>query len=158
MIRDNDEMAGYESCCWCYSLRTGCIIVAVLDIFIQILLNAIFPGSTDLEVIQLNLVGLGIIGLLIYGIINEKLFYLWLWLAFNLIIVVFLLTLVTMCAIGFYGDTDNSPGSMDGEVLEMIIGGISGALATAKIAFASVVYSYACKLRGQPERQVLLPV
>lgn len=144
-------MAVYDSCCWCLPLRTGCILIAVLDLFFQVLATI---ASLELQIPYLyvviisgNLIALTITGLLVYGTIVQKRSFLWLWTAVNTVVVILLCILTVMCAIGFTDTASDTPGQADGKLVSIVIGVISAALATVQFVFTLVVYSYICKLR-----------
>lgn len=141
-----NKMAIYDSCFWCLSLRTGCIVIITLQIIFQILTNFALDLPL-LAVIFGNLIATAFTALLIYGIIAEKRFWLWLWVAIDIIIVVLLCVLVVKCAIDYGSRTDGVPGPE--KLGSIIIAVVSAILAVTHIVFALVVYSYISKLHEQ---------
>lgn len=152
LIRDRDEMVVYNSCCWRFSLRSGCIFVAILEIIILILMNV--KEWSDVEVTIMILINfIGAI-LLIYGTITEKTIYLWLWLTTNVIVVSFLGFFAVMCVLGLQYSQDDA----SRYYFLVYWASIFATLAAVKIGFASIVYSYTCKLREQPGKENYQPV
>lgn len=141
----------YDSCCWCLPLRTGCILIAILDLILQVLatIAALEYQMPYLYVVIIsgNLIAFTITGLLVYGTIVQKRSFLWLWTVVNAVVVILLCILTVMCAIGFTDTAADTPGQADGKLASIIIGVLSAALATAQFVFTLIVYSYICKLR-----------
>lgn len=143
-------MAVYDSCCWCLPLRTGCVLIALLEIIFQILANLAVGELqvTIAAVISANLVAITFTGLLLYGTIMRKRSWLWLWVAIDLLIVILLGVLVVMVATGYSSDAEQTDHGYS-LLTAVVIGVISTALAAAQIVFALVVFSYISKLREE---------
>lgn len=144
-------MAIYDSCCWCLPLRTGCILIAVVDIIFQILANIAFVEmNVSLPVIiSGNLIALTFTGLLIYGTIMQKRSWLWLWSTINVILMVLLGIFAVMAIIGYSSNPSEGPGAGVDKLFAVIVAVISTAVITAQIMFGLVVFSYLWKLREQ---------
>lgn len=145
-------MVIYDSCFWCLSLRTGCILIITFEIIFQILGNVAFrPLDLPLlAVISGNLLVGAFTGLLIYGIIEHKRSWLWLWIAINMIIVILFAILSVWTAVDYIFPTDLDPiGRGHTRLYSIIISVISAIFAITRIVFALIIYSYICKLHEQ---------
>lgn len=144
-------MAVYDSCCWYFPLRTGCILIAIMEIIFLASVDIVF---VKMEVpfpvmIPVNLIALTFTGLLLYGTILRKRSWLRLRLAINVIIVVLLGILDTMSIID---SSSHSPSELYAgmeKVAAVIFAFISTALIAAQIIFGLVVFSFLCELRGR---------
>lgn len=145
------EMAIYDSCFWCLSLRTGLIMIVLLEIIFQISANVAMK-YVDVPlpaVISGNLIASVFTALLIYGIIVQKRSWLWVWLAIDIIIIVLLCILVVSCVRSYLSPGGDVPGQSLTKLASVFLGSISAILVVTRIFFALVVYSYICKLHEQ---------
>lgn len=142
----------FNTCCWCLSLRTGCILIVALEMIILILAN-IFAGlSTRLDVIGANIIATAFVGLLIYGIVMENCICLKLWVMINNVMFGLL-----FCAIGVYVfhwtpnilphlESSSGLGYLIALILTILAVGVLAYCATRAL-FSYVVHSYTCELR-----------
>lgn len=146
-----NEMAIYDSCFWCLSLRTGCILIVFLEIIFQISANVAMK-YVDVPLpaaISGNLIAIVFTALLIYGTIMQKRSWLWLWVAIDIIIIVLLCILVVWCVRDYGSPGGDVPGQSLTKLGAVILGSVSAILAVTRIVFALLVYSYICKLDEQ---------
>lgn len=148
-------MAVYDSCCWCLPLRTGCVLIALLDIIFLILANlAVGQLQVTLAaVISINLIVITFTGILLYGTFMRKRSWLWLWVAIDILLAILLGVLVVMVVVG-YNSNPNTTDHGYGVLTAVIIGVISTALAVAQVVFALLVFSYISKLREEQRLEV----
>lgn len=157
-------MAAFRSCFWCLRLRTGCILIALLDMVLQLFLNLAAEWPTKPEFIGVNLAALAIVGLLIYGIVRENRKCLWLWMIVNNLVIALLTIVVVFCALGMIQLSQPYKTESDNELVFralmgiyfIICGLVVLAISIAKGLFSYIVHSYICELRKNEEEKVIL--
>lgn len=158
-------MTPYDSCCWCFSLYTGCMVIAILELIFQTLLTVAFVLLTEIEtpaIVLANVIGLSITSILIYGTVAENRSWLWLWVTINILIVLLLGVLVVIIGIEYNNSAPLPPdhGNAMNRLTGIVMAVISIGKAMAQVFYTLIVVSYINKLREmqEPERQHLLPV
>lgn len=147
-------MRVFNTCCLCLSLRTGCILIAVLEMIILILANIAAGQSISLDVIGTNIIATAFVGLLIYGIVMENCISLWLWVMINNVVIGLLFCVIGVCAFHWTLDTLPRLESPSGFaylitfILALLVAGILACCATRAL-FSYVVHSYTCELRNR---------
>lgn len=161
-------MVVFKTCCCCLSLRTGCIVIGVLEILGQ--LSNISSTQTSISVVFGTIIGLIAAALLIYGAVKRDRLYMWPWIVVTILSIIFLIILVFLCALApsLIMDVMNSR-QAKGEIhltkeethdLEtattafvVIMAVVFLIVIAILILLTLVVYSYICELREEGQRQ-----
>lgn len=81
----------FKTCCYCLSLRTGCILIISLDLLIIFLYSYFLHNMFDWKIsMLLEVIYSTAVGLLIYGVIKKQSTFLWCWIYFKIIIISFI--------------------------------------------------------------------
>lgn len=144
-----------DSCCLCFSLRTGCFLIAILEIFISILLTI----ATREMTLSLLVVALSVSGLLIYSTITKERSYLRLWVTINIMTVFSFTIYVAICAINYYFySPDHVHARAYSPLAELIITLVLIGIISGKTSFSFVVISYMRKLQEEEDSTRKVPV
>lgn len=142
------------SCCWCLRLRTGCIIVASLELLFQIAVTAVCIILSFYRIHWLvigNLAGLGVSGMLLYGALRENRPWLWLWMMINIIVssgVGFLAVIFITDYLAQPADEINYAAAMG--LPGLITACIALIKALLQLVYEMVVFTYIFELLGLP--------
>lgn len=162
------KMAVFKTCCCCLSLRTGCIIMGVLEILSY--LSVVAAKNSSPASIFLMLVGLIASALLIYGAIKRNRFCLWPWIVVNIIAIIVFIIGVLLCAfasaiiVDIFQDAQAQGAIQISEketeeakaaiTVFVVIVAVTFLISIGIVTlFTLVAYSYVCELREEEERQ-----
>lgn len=160
-------MAIFKTCCCCISLRTGCIIIGVLEILAQIWNISVQKQVTG-SVIGGTLIAFVVSALLIYGAAKRNRVFLWPWIVVSIITLIILVIGLLLCVFASALIVDvfkaaESEGKLSDEEMEqaqiglttlVVLIAVSILIAIAiLIPLTLVVYSYVCELREEEVRQ-----
>lgn len=132
-------MALFNACCWRFPLRTGCTVVAILEIIFEIFL---FVFGIHYFV---SLVGLAITSLLIYGTRKQKRFWLLSWVVIHVLIIVVAGILYVLYLL--FDDDDTA--LIDFQLLTIYI-----VHTLLHVIYILVVGSHMCEIREQQEQKI----
>lgn len=161
-------MAIFKSCCCCFSLRTGCILIGVLEILFT--LSSATSLKAQTSIIFSTLIGIITSALLIYGAIKKNRFCLWPWIVANILAIITFIIGLILCVFasrhiveileairseGKIDLTDEEAEEMKtaGTVLVVIVAVALIICITILTLLTLVVYSYILELREEEERQ-----
>lgn len=161
-------MGVFKTCCCCLSLRTGCIIIGVVELLGY--LSIIASHSTSASKILGTIIGVVASVLLVYGAYKKNRFCLWPWIVINIISIIVLVVGLLMCAfastiiVDIYNEAvaqgqiqptqdDEDTFKAAGMAFVVIIAVIILILIVILVLITLVAYSYVCELREEQERQ-----
>lgn len=160
-------MAVFKSCCGCMTLRTGCIVIGVLEILAQIW-NISVQRQVSGSLIGGTLIAFIASALLIYGAAKRNRFLLWPWIVVNIITLIILVIGLLLCVfasaliVDVFKAAEVEGKMTDEEMAQAQIGlttlvvliAVSILISIAiLIPLTLVAYSYVCELREEEERQ-----